>query len=140
MTLPESIYSNYWTAATEADCKNGSPDIPVVVKDMQLVAIAAAYNPDDNRMNSIYNAASVALNGSYTQQAFPTAIDKVEMEQGIALDLRVADGEVLVNGERGRCELFDLQGRSHGSRLDRHGVYLVKAKAAGKTVTRKIAY
>lgn len=140
MTLPESIYSNYWTAATEADCKNGSPDIPVVVKDMQLVAIAAAYNPDDNRMNSIYNAASVALNGSYTQQAFPTAIDKVEMEQGVALDLRVADGEVLVNGERGRCELFDLQGRSHGSRLDRHGVYLVRAKAAGKTVTRKIAY
>ncbi len=138
LTLPESIRSDYWTEGSNPTY--GSTDIPVVEKDMRIVAFVGAYSETDFNAHQVYNCTEVRLGESYAQAGISTGISDVTADTPWEPSFSIsADGTLSLDAAEGRCEVFDLQGRCLGSRLPATGICVVKVTDKnGKTFVRKI--
>ncbi len=143
-TLPEAIRSSYWDNVSPSSAGKTEAEItkPVVPENMYLVAYVGRYNETDPGLNDVYNCVQVKLGESYTQHAFDdgtTGIKAVENNGGEAFGLNVLNGRVAVDGRVDSLQIFDTTGRQHDASASLPcGMYIVKAKAGDKTVTKKI--
>lgn len=143
-TLPETIRSSYWDDVSPSSAGKTEAEItkPVVPENMYLVAYVGQYSADDPGLNDVYNCVQVKLGESYTQHAFSdeaSGIKAVENGGGEAFGLNVRNGRVAVDGRVDSLQIFDTTGRQHDASASLPcGMYIVKAKAGDKTVTKKI--
>lgn len=76
ITLPESIYSDYWEGRTQPSY---DVDLPVVDKNMRLVAYIAHYDQNDINKHNVYNVVEAKLGETVTQKSFATSIEDVNI-------------------------------------------------------------
>lgn len=141
-TLPDSIYSDYWNAASLEE-KHYSKDSVTIATDAAntyLVAYVGAYGGNnDCDGHEVYNCAQVKLGQSYTQ-AGVTGIQSVSNnnDETFAPVIRTDGRRITVEG----CDAYTIyniggQRVPANSDLD-NGLYIVRAVKDGKTMAKKL--
>jgi len=140
-TLPESIYSSFWTDDLLAQKKwtKEHVSIATVPENMYIVAYVGAYTQNKVSGHNVYNCVRVKLGESYTQQGITAGIT----ETGTAAErfnIRVDGQQINVEGDYDTYYIYNISGclMPKGKRLS-NGIYIVRIVDGGKTVTRKVA-
>ena len=143
-TLPETLYSTYWTddnlAGSQYENAQSLLTHEVVPEHLTIVAYIAENKLSTNTGNRVYNCQAVKLGESYTQSGFTLGIASptVDVPEDFRLDVR--DGRIAVAGHASAAlRIYDAQGREYApdSRLQK-GIYIVRVMSNGKILSRKV--
>lgn len=138
-TLPETIYSSYWTQTVLGDNDNSAYNIVVVPDDMYVVAYVGGLSQNSVAGHNIYNCVQVGLNGSNVQAAFPTDIEKVIDNGADSVSIRLDDHRIVVCGDYDKVDIRDMSGKAVPVAWNvPNGMYIVRVVSKGRVSVKKI--
>lgn len=144
-TLPETIFSDYWTEKTVGSMSGFTGAtlddvyIPTDAANTYLVAYVGAYGgPNNDSGHEVYNCAQVKLGQSHTQ-AGVTGIQAVSNNESAFAPMFRTDGRRIVVDGCDAYTIYNMSGQRMPANADLNsGVYVVRATSGNQTTVKKM--